>query len=89
MFLINVPLGVIAFAVAWRLVANRPGAGAPAPLDWPGVLLTCTGLAGLTYAAHLLSLPDPPAGTAGASRRGRWLADAWRCGTCGGRRARC
>ena len=66
MFLINVPLGVIAFAVAWRLVENLTGTGVPAPLDWPGVLLTCTGLGCLTYAAHLLSLSDPPAGTTGA-----------------------
>jgi len=82
MFLINVPLGVIAFAVAWRLVDNLPGTGvlrmtlrgarsgsagaAAAPLDWLGMLLTCTGLGCLTYAAHLLSLSDPPAGTTGA-----------------------
>ncbi len=66
MFLINVPLGVIAFAVARRLVRNLPGTGVPAPLDWLGVLLTCTGLGCLTYAAHLLSLSDPPAGTTGA-----------------------
>jgi hypothetical protein len=82
MFLINVPLGVIAFAVAWRLVEDLPGTmalrgtrsgpdgaehvPAPVPLDWLGVLLTCTGLGCLTYAAHLLSLSDPPAGTTGA-----------------------
>jgi MFS family permease len=74
MFLINVPLGVIAFAFAWRLVEDLPGTGArsgaagpaTAPLDWLGVLLTCTGLGCLTYAAHLLSLSDPPAGTTGA-----------------------
>jgi len=82
MFLINVPLGVIAFAVAWRLVDNLPGTGvlrmtlrgarsgsagaAAAPLDWLGMLLTCTGLGCLTYAAHLLSLSDSPAGTTGA-----------------------
>jgi MFS family permease len=62
MFLINVPLGAAAFAVAWRLVTAGPaGDGAPPPLDWGGVILTCAGLGGLTYAAHLLSLPDPPA----------------------------
>jgi MFS family permease len=71
MFLLNVPLGVIAFAVAWRLVGDLPGTqarpgGAAAPLDWLGVLLTCTGLGCLTYAAHLISLGDPPAGATGA-----------------------
>jgi len=62
MFLINVPLGVVAFAVAWRLVAaGRPDGEAPPPLDWAGVLLTCAGLGLLTYAAHLVSLSAPPA----------------------------
>jgi hypothetical protein len=63
MFLINVPLGVVAFAVAWRLVTAAPsgaGANAPPPLDWAGVALTCVGLGGLTYAAHLVSLPAVP-----------------------------
>jgi EmrB/QacA subfamily drug resistance transporter len=61
MFLINVPLGVVAFAAAWRLVpAGRPDGGAPPPLDWAGVLLTCAGLGLLTYAAHLVSLSAPP-----------------------------
>jgi MFS family permease len=61
MFLINVPLGVVAFAVAWRLVTAGPSAGgAPPPLDWAGVALTCVGLGSLTYAAHLVALPAPP-----------------------------
>jgi EmrB/QacA subfamily drug resistance transporter len=58
-FLINAPLGVVAFTLAWRLVRNSGGA-APPPLDWAGVLLTCLGLGGLTYFAHLVSLPSPP-----------------------------
>jgi MFS family permease len=60
-FLINVPLGVIAFGVAWLLVTGTGEAGAPPPLDWAGVLLTCAGLGGLTYTAHLVSLTAPPA----------------------------
>jgi MFS family permease len=60
-FLINVPLGVVAFSVAWRLVTAGPSAGgAPPPLDWAGVVLTCAGLGGLTWAAHLVSLSAPP-----------------------------
>jgi EmrB/QacA subfamily drug resistance transporter len=60
-FLINVPLGIVAFAVAWRLVTGPGGTGAAPPLDWPGVVLTCAGLGGLTYTAHLVSLASPPA----------------------------
>ncbi len=63
LFLINAPLGVIAFCVAWRLVRGTgPGgaAAAPPPLDWVGVALTCAGLGGLTYAASLVSRPAPP-----------------------------
>jgi len=71
LFLINVPLGTVAFFVAWRVVTNVPlgsagaaGSGAaaagPPPLDWAGVVLTCAGLGGLTYGAHLLSVPAPP-----------------------------
>lgn len=61
MFLINVPLGVIAFCAAWRLVIDGARAGgAPPPLDWAGVALTCAGLGGLTYGAHLLAQPAPP-----------------------------
>jgi EmrB/QacA subfamily drug resistance transporter len=59
-FLINAPLGVVAFTVAWRLVTNTASA-TPPPLDWAGVLLTCLGLGGLTYFAHLVSLSSPPA----------------------------
>ena len=69
MFLINVPLGVVAFAAAWRLVTAGPaaaGGAAPPPLDWAGVALTCAGLGGLTYTAHLVSLPAPPAGQTAA-----------------------
>lgn len=58
-FLINAPLGVIAFGVAWRLVTGS-GPGTAPPLDWAGVVLTCAGLGGLTYTAHLLSLAAPP-----------------------------
>jgi MFS family permease len=61
MFLINVPLGAVAFAFAWRLVpAGRGTDGAPPPLDVAGVVLTCAGLGGLTYTAHLVALPAPP-----------------------------
>ena len=56
-FLINVPLGAVAFAAALRLVEPSP-AQPVGPLDRTGVLLTCAGLGGLTYCAQLLSEPD-------------------------------
>jgi EmrB/QacA subfamily drug resistance transporter len=59
LFLVNLPLGAIAFAAAWRLVRST-ATDAPGPLDRVGVLLTCSGLAGLTYAAHLASQSGSP-----------------------------
>jgi EmrB/QacA subfamily drug resistance transporter len=56
LFLINVPLGVIALLVAIRLVPATPSTNPPR-LDVLGVILTCAGLAGLTWCAHLLSTP--------------------------------
>jgi EmrB/QacA subfamily drug resistance transporter len=58
MFVINVPLGAIAFMVAWRLIPDTP-AEAPPPLDRLGVLLTCTGLGGATYAGAMLARRRP------------------------------
>jgi EmrB/QacA subfamily drug resistance transporter len=67
MFLINVPLGIVAFTIATRLIENLPGTGIrQAPLDWLGVLLTCAGLGGLTYSAHLISVPGQGGLAAGA-----------------------
>ena len=54
LFLINVPLGAIAFAVAWRIVPS-PTQPPPAPLDVSGVALVCGGLALVTVTAALLS----------------------------------
>ena len=56
LFLINVPLGALALAAAWRLIVRVPVAPSW-PLDIPGVLLTCGGLAGATFTAYLLSKP--------------------------------
>jgi MFS family permease len=58
-FLINVPLGMLAFAFAWRLIESVPGPRPPR-LDRLGVILTCSGLALLTYTAHLVSEPATP-----------------------------
>ncbi|WP_152360407.1 MFS transporter [Microlunatus speluncae] len=58
MFLINLPLGVVAFIAAWRLI-DSIDAPAPPPLDWTGMVLSGIGLGGLTYAAHLVTDPAP------------------------------
>ncbi len=54
LFAVNVPLGVLALAIAWRLI-DSPRTGDPPPLDPVGGLLTCGGLAAATYMAYLLS----------------------------------
>ncbi len=57
-FVINAPLGVIAFVAALRLVpAGR--ADAVPPLDWPGLLLTCAGLGALTALGAELAVTAP------------------------------
>jgi EmrB/QacA subfamily drug resistance transporter len=58
LFLINIPLGIVALGCAWRLIHAEPAPSTP-PLDRVGVLLTCTGLGALTYAAHLVSDAQP------------------------------
>ncbi|MGA3219854.1 MAG: MFS transporter [Acidimicrobiales bacterium] len=56
LFLINVPLGVVALVVGTMVVPATPTGSAPR-LDVGGVVLTGTGLAGLVYTAHLASEP--------------------------------
>ncbi len=57
-FLINVPLGVVAFIAALRLIPGEERE-APPPLDWIGLILTCTGLGSLVYLGSLLAERDP------------------------------
>ena len=56
LFLINIPLGGLAFAVAWRLVRTTAESSRRA-LDAVGVILTGAGLGGLVATAHFLSAP--------------------------------
>jgi EmrB/QacA subfamily drug resistance transporter len=65
LFLINIPLGVVALLVARRVIHGGRAQEA-GRLDRAGVLLTCTGLAALTYGAHLASGTDPAWGPAAA-----------------------
>jgi EmrB/QacA subfamily drug resistance transporter len=53
-FLINVPLGVVAFVAALSLVPRQPRGQVPA-LDWVGFILLAIGLGALTYLGSLLS----------------------------------
>ena len=57
-FLINVPLGIVAFIAAVRLVPAE-ARETPPPLDWIGLALTCTGLGSLVYLGSLLAEHDP------------------------------
>lgn len=57
-FLINVPLGVIAFLAALRLVP-RERLEVPAALDWRGLLLSCGGLGTLVWLGSLLASAQP------------------------------
>ncbi|WP_090474707.1 MFS transporter [Nakamurella panacisegetis] len=56
-FLVNVPLGVVAFVVALRLIPQR--AEQPPPgLDWAGLALTCLAVAALVVLADMLASAD-------------------------------
>lgn len=54
LFLINLPLGVAALLVAWRII-HPPPLPTPGRLDVTGLLLTGAGLGGLTFTADLLA----------------------------------
>ena len=75
-FLVNLPLGVVALVVAWRLLPEPPREQ-PQPLDRAGVLLTCAGLGGLAWTAHLLSEPATPWGRTTAWGLGALAVTAW------------
>ena len=57
-FLINVPLGTVAFIAALRLIPAE-ARKTPPPLDWIGLALTGTGLGSLVYLGSLLAERDP------------------------------
>ena len=58
-FLINLPIGILALAVAWRIIEGA-AIERPPRLDLRGVVLTCLGVGGVIGAAHLLAEPQPP-----------------------------
>ncbi|GAA0991349.1 MFS transporter [Subtercola frigoramans] len=68
-FLINVPLGLVAFIVALRILPNEQRARPPA-LDWVGLALTSIGLGVLVYLGSVLAGAGPggsASGEAGSS----------------------
>lgn len=56
-FLINVPLGIVAFFSALRLIPTEERESPPR-LDWLGLALTCTGLGSLVYLGSVLAERD-------------------------------
>lgn len=54
MFLINIPIGIAAFAAAWKLI-DQSDRQPTAPLDVLGVVLTCASLGGLSWGAHMIA----------------------------------
>ena len=68
LFLINLPLGLLALWVAVRLV-HPPALPEPGPLDVVGLLLTSMGLGGLTFTADLLAKRAHELGAHGRHRR--------------------
>jgi EmrB/QacA subfamily drug resistance transporter len=58
MFVINVPLGIVALGFAWRLI-TATATGSPPPLDRLGVVLTCGALGCLTYSGQVVSDGTP------------------------------
>jgi EmrB/QacA subfamily drug resistance transporter len=58
LFLINIPLGVVALVIAIRLMPAIPPSNPP-KLDWVGGVLTFVGLGSLTWDSHVLSTNTP------------------------------
>ena len=58
LFLVNVPLGVVALALAHRMMPRTRSSKLRVRLDWVGMVLTCTSLGGLVYVGYLASTPD-------------------------------
>jgi EmrB/QacA subfamily drug resistance transporter len=48
-FLVNVPIAVVAIAVAARMLQPDAGRGDAGPLDWLGAVLLCPGVAGIVF----------------------------------------
>ncbi len=69
-FYLNLPLGLIAFALAWRLVPNERMPDRR-PFDWTGFVLIGGALFALLYTAELLGRRDAGVSEVAAPRRRR------------------
>ncbi len=62
-FFVNVPVGLLVLALAWRVFpaddTAQQTAEVPASADYPGLLLSMAGVALLVYATKLVSQTDP------------------------------
>ncbi|MFO1207895.1 MAG: MFS transporter [Amaricoccus sp.] len=58
-FYLNLPLGLAAFALAWRIIPDEHGPGRR-PFDWPGFLLVGGALSCLLFLGELLGRRDAP-----------------------------
>ncbi|MFO1144029.1 MAG: MFS transporter [Amaricoccus sp.] len=56
-FYLNLPLGIAAFALAWRIIPNEHGPDRR-PFDWPGFLLVGAALSCLLFLGELLGRRD-------------------------------
>lgn len=75
-FLLNVPLGAVAFVAALRLTP-RETERHTVPLDWLGFALTFTGVGGVVVFGALLSDPTAPAGATIAAGVAGALLTGW------------
>jgi len=57
-FYLNLPLGVVALALAWWLIPDQPAAN-KRPFDWPGFLLSGAALLLLTWGAEVSGSQHP------------------------------
>jgi len=64
-FYLNLPLGVIALALAWWLIPDKRAAE-QRPFDWPGFLLSGSALLLLTWGAEVVGGQNPDWNEAGA-----------------------
>ena len=64
-FYLNLPLGVVALALAWWLIPDQPAVN-KRPFDWPGFLLSGGALLLLTWGAEVSGSQDPNWVEAGA-----------------------
>ncbi|QGZ64836.1 DHA2 family efflux MFS transporter permease subunit [Paraburkholderia acidisoli] len=64
LFLVNLPVGVLALVLAWCFLPDDREERQPRELDWPGLLLLSPGLAAMLLGAERIAQPVGPAAVA-------------------------